>query len=167
MATIEKDITYNTDVDGLVRRIHRSIVEIVKSQSSGVSQTISYDVVRMRSYVNALRTYIEYVRSQPVLDLPETGPRAVALPSKPNIPALENESAYDFAILLDLMRDEVANSQSSRMSSNLLDHDYQRMDALMQRMDRMINEYITVIDPLDLPESSPQVPVSGPGLGGV
>lgn len=39
--TADKDMTYNTDVDGLVRRVHRSIVEIVKSQSSGVSQTIS------------------------------------------------------------------------------------------------------------------------------
>ena len=162
-----QEITYNTDVDGLVRRIHRSMVEVTKNQSSGVSQTISYDVVRMRSYVAALRGYIEYVRSQPLLDLPETGPRAVPLPDKPKLVPMENESAYDFVVLLDLMRDEIANSQSSRMSSNIIDHDYQRMTALLARMDRMITDYITVVDPLDLPESSPMVAITGPGLTGV
>lgn len=162
-----KEITYNTDVDGLVRRIHRSMVEVMKNQSSGVSQTISYDVTRMRSYVAALRSYIDYVRSQPLLDLPETGPRAVPLPEKPKLLPLENESAYDFVVLLDLMRDEIANSQSSRMSSNIIDHDFNRMSAMLARMDRMITDYITVVDPLDLPESSPMVSVSGPGLGGV
>ena len=64
--------TANTDVYGLVRRINRFIVEIMKAQSSGVSQTISFDVARARSYLGAVVAYHDWVVAQPLLDLPET-----------------------------------------------------------------------------------------------
>lgn len=168
MATSTQDnVTYNTDIDGLIRRIDRAIVEVVKSQSSGVSQTISFDVVRTRSYIAGIRAYIEYIVAQPTMDLPETGPRAVQLPNKPTIPLMENESLRDMATMLDLMRDEMSASQSSRLSSNLISHDLVRATSYLLRMDKFLTDYITVIDPLDLPESSPMSPITGAGIGGV
>jgi len=159
--------TYNTDVYGVVRRINRFIVEIVKSQSSGVSQTISFDVARARTYINAIRTYVAWVCAQPMLDLPETGPTAVDLPNPPTIPLFENESMFDLATLFSLARDEIANSQSSRLSSNLIGFDRIRLDAILDKADGFLSSYVTVIDPLDQPETSPMTAVTGPGLKGV
>jgi hypothetical protein len=159
--------TYNTDVYGLVRRINRFIEEVVKSQSSGVSKTSTFDVARMRSYIAAMRAYMNWVTTQPELDLPETGPRPTALPPSPVIPLIENESLYDVAVLFELARDELAHSQSSRMSSNLIGFDASRFTAILDKADKFIDEYVTLVDPLDLPETSPSKEVTGKGLLGV
>jgi hypothetical protein len=162
-----KNGTYNCDIDGLCRRINRAIVEMTKSQSGGVSLSISFDVIRWRSYIAGLSTYVDYVTSQPQLDLPETHPLPVTLPTPPVIPQMENESAYDMAVLFDTMREEMSNSQSSRMPSGLLSHDEVRVRSYIARANNFINQYITVIDPLDLPDSSPMAPNPTPGQKGV
>jgi hypothetical protein len=121
----------------------------------------------MSSYTNAIRSYVAWVVSVPLLDLPETGPRPVTLPTPPVIPAMENESMYDVAVLMELARDELTNSQSSRMSSNLMDFDRKRLIAVVDKIDNFISSYIATVTPLDLPESSPMTEVTGSGLGGV
>ncbi len=167
MANSTAGQTYNTDVFGFVRRMNRFIEEVVKSQSSGVSKTSTFDVGRAKSYITALRGYLSWVTGQPELDLPETGPRAVALPVNPTIPAMENESLYDLAILFELARDELSHSQSSRLSSNLINFDAARLTAILDKADAFIDNYVLVIDPLDLPETSPQTSMTGPGRTGV
>ena len=72
-------LTYNTDIYGLYRRLNRSIEEIVKSVSSGVSQTNAFDVNRAKANIGAVRSYTDWVVSQPALDLPETAPQTMAL----------------------------------------------------------------------------------------
>jgi hypothetical protein len=161
------NITYNTDIDGLVRRINRFITEIFLAQSSGLSKTAAFDVTRMSSYTKAIRQYVSWVVSVPLLDLPETGPRPITLGANPVVPAMENESMYDVAILLELARDELINSQSSRMSSNLIKFDQNRLTAILDKVDNFIAGFISTVDPLDLPESSPMTEVTGSGLGGV
>jgi len=161
------NITYNTDIDGLVRRINRFITEIFLAQSSGLSKTAAFDVARMQSYTKAIRQYVAWVVQMPLLDLPETGPRSINLPANPVVPMMENESMYDVAILIELARDELIASQSSRMSSNLIKFDQARLTAILDKVDAFIVGYISTIDPLDLPESSPMSEVTGPGLGGV
>ena len=167
MANSTAGQTYNTDVFGFVRRMNRFIEEIVKSQSSGVSKTSTFDVGRAQSYISALRGYLAWVTGQPELDLPETGPRSVALPANPTIPTMENESLYDLAILFELARDELSNSQSLRLSSNLIGFDANRLTAILDKADAFISNYVLVIDPLDLPETSPQAAMTGPGRTGV
>lgn len=164
MATV--NITYNTDVYGLVRRINRFIMEVVKSQSSGVSKTSTFDVARMRSYIAAMRAYLTWVTTQPELDLPETGPRPTELPVSPVIPMIENESLYDVATLFELARDELAASQSSRMSSNLIAFDATRFVAILDKAEKFIDDYVVLVDPLDLPETSPAQAMQGKGLLG-
>ena len=159
--------TYNTDIFGLVRRINRFIVEMSKSQSSGVSKTLSFDVTRATSYITAVRVYLDWVTAQPELDLPETGPTSISLPVSPTIPEMENESTYDLCILLELARDELANSQSSRLSSNLIAFDASRLIAILDKADNFIASYVLIVDPLDQPETSPSHPMTGPGRGGV
>lgn len=159
--------TYNTDIFGLVRRINRFILEMAHSQSSGVSRTISFDVVRAKSYIKAVRVYLAWVVAQPEIDLPETGPTSVPLPPNPALPLMENESTYDLCVLMELARDELANSQSSRLSSNLLEFDSFRLKAILDKADAFIVNYVTAVDPLDQPETSPMVPMTGPGRVGV
>lgn len=166
MATTNQQV-YNCDVDGLARRINRNIVEIIKSQSGGVSLTVSFDVVRWGSYLNAVEAYLDYVVSQPQIDLPETHPLPVTLLPAPTIPMMENESAYDLAQLFDTMREEVVNSQSARMPSGLISHDELRLRSYISRGKKFLTDYITLVDPLDLPESSPMAPMTGAGQKGV
>lgn len=168
MATApNKAVTYNSDVRGIVRRINRFIQEIYLSQSSGVSKSSTFDVARSVSYISAVRSYVQWVVGQPELDLPETGPLAIDLPVNPVIPDMENESLYDLAAMLETARNELASSQSSRMSSNLIQFDQLRLEAILDKADLFITSYIQVVDPLDLPESSPQTLVTGPGKTGV
>ena len=114
-----------------------------------------------------MRAYLLWVTSQPELDLPETGPRPTELPVSPVIPMIENESLYDVATLFELARDELAHSQSSRMSSNLIGFDAARFTAILDKADKFIDEYVVLVDPLDLPETSPAQEMQSKGLVGV
>ena len=103
-----------------------------------------------------MRSYTDWVVSQPALDLPETAPQTMALsPASPAIPFIENESLFDLATLLSLARDELIGSQSARMPANLISFDENRLRAVLLKADSLIDTYITKVDPLDLPESSP------------
>jgi hypothetical protein len=158
--------TYNIDVHSIVRRYNRILMEILKSQSSGISQTMPFDVTRVTSYVGAMNNFIDFVVGQPLLDCPETGPTEIALPANPAIPYIENESGYDLMQLIQIARDEIANSQSSRIPTNLVSFDYDRQKSYLQKITNLL-AYIAGSEPLDLPESSPMVVMSGSGNQGV
>ena len=158
--------TANTDVDGFVRRANRYIMEVAKAQSSGISGTMSFDVARAKTYTAAMRKYINYITAQPVLDLPETGPTEIDLPPKVVVPRMENDSSYDLCALFKLAVDEISDSQSSRIPTNLLPFDKLRILAILDRADNFIDTFIVIVDPLDVPETSPSVPSTGPGLRG-
>lgn len=158
--------TYNTDVHSIVRRYNRMIVELVKAQSSGVSFTNPFDVARLTSYVQSMSNYQAFITSQPLLDCPETGPTEMPLPVNPVVPTIENESLADAIALIEIARDEIANSQSGRMPTNLMAFDYERQQAYLAKIMKLL-DYIAASEPLDLPESSPMMEVSGPGLTGV
>ena len=158
--------TMNIDVHSIVRRYNRMLVEIAKSQSSGISQVMPFDVVRITSYVTAMRAQLDFIVAQPLLDCPETGPMEMPLPPLPQVTPIENESAYDLMTLLEVARDEIANSQSSRIPSNLVKFDYDRQVAYLSKVMNLV-AYINANEPLDFPESSPMVQMSGPGNRGV
>jgi hypothetical protein len=80
---------------------------------------------------------------------------------------MENESMFDLCALFEIARDELANSQSSRLSSNLLVVDKNRLTAVLDKASAFIASYVTVVDPLDQPETSPMTAVTGPGRQGV
>lgn len=158
--------TYNIDVHSIVRRYNRILEEIARSQSSGVSFTNPFDVNRIASYVVAMRNFQNFVVAQPLLDCPETGPTEIALPENPRMPVLENESMMDVINLVEIARDEVANSQSARMPTNLLKFDKDRQDSYLGKIEQLMM-YIASSEPLDLPESSPMQDVTGSGRQGV
>lgn len=159
--------TYNHDVAGVHQRLNRFIEEMLKSASSSLSEFSEFDVVRLKTYLNAIRTYHKWVTAQPQLDLPETTPRKYDLKTNPVIPDLENESVKDVIRMLELGRDELVASQSSRKPSGMVTFDSARLEALIDKVDNFIADYIEVATPLDLPESSPQTAITGHGKNSI
>ncbi len=157
----------NHDILFIYDMLNRYVVEMTHSQSNGVSGMIEHDRVRMNSYLQALRIKKNWVVSQPILDLPETHPRPWELEPIPPVENLESEVVNQFIRLLEALRTEMINSQSARLASTLLPADATRFDAVIEKMQTFMDDYVVVATPLDLPESSPMQNLSGPGLGGV
>lgn len=153
----------NNEVLGYRDKLNRYIEELIFSQSSNGSEFLSYDLVRLKSYVSALRFYLDYMKNVPLQDLPETNPREYGLRQDPEIKEVENEMVNHLVRLFELCRDEMDKSQSARRSSGLLVFDYDRAHQYLDRVDQYIADYIEQATPLDLPESSPRAAIQGPG----
>lgn len=160
-------VVNNHDIAGLHARINRFIEEVKYSESSGGSQVTSFDQTRLATYLNAVDGYREWAIGRPPLDCPETHPRAIELGANPEIVDLENESCNDVIRLLTIGRDELTNSQSARLSSNLTPFDNARLVSIIQKIRLFLSDYIAKVTPLDLPESTPQAEQSGPGRTGI
>ena len=167
MADPIKNIVYNHDVAGLHRRMNRFIGEMAACASTNLSQMSEYDQTRLRTYLEAVRTYVNWVIGQPQLDLPETSPRQYMLEANPVVPLVENEAIIDIIRMMELARDEVTDGQSARMSSGLISFDVSRVGAVVNKIEAFLDTYVSVITPLDLPESSPARAVTAPGRTGV
>jgi len=157
----------NHDIAGLHARINRFIEEVHKSVSSGTSQVNKFDQDRLATYLNAIDTYHAWVIGQPQLDLPETHPQSIELEANPATPDAENENANDVIRLLAITRDELVNSQSARDAAGLNKYDSARLTAVISKVRAFLNDYISKVTPLDLPESSPQSAQTGPGRTGI
>lgn len=157
----------NHDVAGLYSRINRFIEELIKSVSSGTSQVNAFDATRIKSYLNAIEVYTDWVLAQPQLDLPETHPRKIVLAESPAVSQVENESLNDLIRLFEILRDEIVNSQSARDGAGLNKFDSERLKSIVEKAKNFISSYVEGVSPLDLPESSPVRAGSGPGRTGI
>lgn len=158
---------YNHDIAGLYNRLNRFMEEIYKSVSSSGSQMNTFDQDRLAKYLAAITAYMGWIVSQPQLDLPETHPREIMLKAGPVITDVENESVNDVLRMICIARDELVNSQSARVPAGLIKFDSSRLTAMVTKVEAFLKTYIQIIDPLDLPESSPAVGMSGSGKVGV
>lgn len=163
----EKRIVYNSDVAGLHRRINRFIVEMAKSASNQSSLMSEFDQNRLSSYLSAIRSYVGWIVAQPQLDLPETSPKEYALDADPEVPVVENEAIVDILRMLEVAREEMVNGQSARMPCGLIKFDVARLDAIISKLESFLQNYVSVVTPLDLPESSPSRPIQSKGATGV
>jgi len=157
----------NHDVAGLCRRVNHFIVELQKSVSGGVSDVNQFDQARLQKYLDAVRAYRDWVVAQPHLDLPETHPRPVEIGPDPVTPDIENEAVRDVVYLLELCRDELVNSQSARNPAGFISFDDQRAMSLVDKCQHFLDDYIKLVQPIDMPESTPSQPLTGSGLMGV
>ncbi len=148
-------ITYNHDVAGLVQRWNQFIEEVWKAASNGVSQMSQFDQDRLGSMLDAIDAYQVWVVSQPQLDLPETTPRPITLDDFPDVTSVENEEINDITRMMILGRDELINSQSSRMPSGLIKYDAARSTSYVAKIRNFLATYVAKTTPLDLPASSP------------
>ncbi len=162
MATV-----YNHDIAGVCRRINHFIVELQFSVSGGVSEMNMFDQERLQTYLTALRTLRSWIVGQPQLDLPKTHPREIETGPNPVTDDIENESVRDVIYMMELCRDELVSSPSSRMPAGFNVFDDTRAMAMIDKIQNFLDDYIKVITPLDFPESTPVQPLTGPGATGV
>lgn len=161
MATI-----FNHDIAGLVQRLDRFQVELNHSVSGGSSEFNPFDGGRITSYLTAFTVYLDWVVAQPQLDLPESHPRAIDMADETKPAQVENESVNDIARLLSILRDELVNSQSARKPAGVIDFDEKRCRAVVVKIETFLSEFVGVVSPLDLPESSPRIALSPAGKRG-
>lgn len=161
--------TYNHDVAGILRRVHRFMYELYKSVSAGGAFVNQFDQARWNQYLDAIDIYVDHVVAQPQLDIPESHPRKIEVVLLPDeeIRNVENESLIDGMYYLKLLCVEVADSQSSRMGAGLLSFDEARIRALVSKGRNLLQQYVAQVQPLDLPESSPAREMSGQGQRGI
>jgi hypothetical protein len=159
-------IVYNHDIVGIYDRFNRAIFETLHSASSGVTGYSESDLKRQEQYTGDLDSFHEHVVNEPKLDLVETHPKSFTLREPPVVTHVENPASNDLVRLYVIARDELINSQSSRLASNLIEFDSERLKDNTQKIKNLI-EYIKDVQPIDLPESSPKEPLKGKGRTGV
>lgn len=159
--------TLNTDVVGLNERYIRFLLEIMKCASANTSAVKSADIGRLKSYLSSMRSYLDHVASEPEMDLPETNPKVYELRALPALDSIENESLSDCCRLIELCREEIVNSQTARLASGIIHFDKIRQEKIIEKAERFIKDYIEVVTPLDLPETSPMEPTTPKGQLGI
>lgn len=158
---------FNDDVAGIFRRINKFIEEAQKCASSNVSDINEFDKVRFLAYLKSLTAYVDWVVDQPLLDLPETHPKLLELEEIPVVLLAENLMIRDLVRLFERARDEVINSQSARNATGLISFDETRVRAVVEKATKYIENYVTKVTPIDLPESSPKNVSTGAGRTGI
>lgn len=148
-------IVKNADIAGLVNRTLGFRKEMIEAQSAGMPSFRAQDIVRLKSYINSLKSYKAWVIGQPALDLPKTHPRGieVALPPAALV-NVENQDIVDIVIMLDSSLVELANGQSADLATGLEIYDAARYDAIIAKIEKFLSEYVEVATPLDMPESA-------------
>lgn len=155
---------YNHDITGLVARLDRFYTELLKSVSSGTSELNQFDLKRTEDALAALVGYTNFLEAEPQLDLPESHQiLAWEVPDAPEKKVVESEIVNDILRLYSVLRLEMINSQSARKAAGLIKFDSARIRSIYAKLTDYLNKYVKTLTPLDLPESSPQAEMSGPG----
>jgi hypothetical protein len=159
--------TRNLDIASLIRRLDRSLVEVTKSQSSAVSGTLPFDFTRLESAIKMLKSFKAFAEGLPYMDTPETTPIVIDVVCYGTVPAIENDSGWDMAQLIDTAILELAHSQSSNIGNGFLPpHDGKRFDDYIARLEKLI-AHSKGVEPVDYPESSPRADSTGQGVVGI
>lgn len=158
---------YNHDIASLIERLRDFRFELIKSVSSGLSEFNQFDKDRVYSYLNAIDQFHAYVSAAPQLDLPESSPREIELPDMvPPIPT-ENHDIKYIARMFDVIEIEMANCQSARKPMGLMSFDSMRLTANVSKIKDYLDNFVSVVTPLDRPESAPEIAMTGDGRKGV
>ena len=94
-------------------------------------------------------------------------PRVFEVSEPPEDVIVESEIINDLLRVMSVTRSEIVDSQSARKGAGLISFDEARARALLTKMKNYLDNYVAAVTPLDLPESSPQMEMSGPGNTGV
>ncbi len=158
---------YNHDVANLGHMVAKYAYEMYKARSNAVNDMSSFDVERFYQYTRSIRAYQAWIMAQPQLDLPEWTPTVEEVADWPEFETVENDSINTMIKLAHVCWFELVNSQSARVSTGMVSFDDNRFNAIVDKMEAFMKDYVENILPIDLPESTPSVVVSGVGRRGV
>lgn len=148
-------ICYNLNIASVVNRLNRFMDELLHSQSANTNDYNEHDVARTKEYLSALTTLIDWVVSQPVLDLPKTTPQEIELGPFTEIQQVQNEMVADMVLYMQTFRDEAVSAQSVRQSTGFMTQDENRFRSIILAMNQYIDNYVASHNPMDMPESTP------------
>jgi len=156
-------LVQNMDIAGLIRRVRRMREEIRKCVSASLMHTTDRDQERIGTYLDSLDAYFDWMVAQPQQDFVEWHPTDIDLGEAPmdNLP--ENEALADMTQQFFALEEELAYSASSRMHTSIMEHDERRFREITQKIRDFLEQYISSIQPLDMPESSPRREMTGKG----
>lgn len=157
MPTVRLTELNNFHVLGMVDRINQFVVELRDGQSRSVQDFHPKDETRLESYISSIRDYKTWVMDQEWLDLPKSSDRFYPTPENPVVvyDEIDNLEVRDCLRVIELTRDElIYGSESARRSSGFAPADAERVDALVNHLENFLKNYIQVVTPLDLPETS-------------
>lgn len=157
---------YNHNIKSMVEEIDRYIIELSRSTSANLGDFKAYDMIRTRSYLNALKSYHGYVIGLPELDTPESSPHLLATIDPKAPEPVENSLINELVALLVMLQLELVNATSARDHFGLSEPDSIRFLNVMARIELFISEVIEKVIPLDLPKSSPRSEVAPAGRRG-
>lgn len=149
------------DIAFLVKRSRVLREEMKKAVSNNTNFISGPDRIRIDSYFKALTDFKAWIVAQPFMDLPKTSPREYDLGESPIVPELENLDAMVILELMKTLEEEIAYSQSSRMTSGMIDQDSTRWDLNVLKIEKFLLEYVDKNSPLDRPDSAYSNPVVG------
>lgn len=159
--------TYNIDINSISNRICRFTEEIQGFQSGNGGEMHPEDLIRLKSYLTGIRTFVTTVQQLERMDYVETNADLEPLRAMPSKVDMENESMNDINVLLRRAHSELTHSASSRQSSKLNKYDEKRLMTSIARAEALIKDYIEVVTPLDMPNSSPRTAAVGEGKTGI
>jgi len=151
--------TLNMDLASLVRYIDRYILELANSTSSGTTDWRDADINRLKAYLEAIKMRKQAIFEQPQLDCPKTNRVAYVINDCPVIPAMDNDNVRDVCEILVMIREELAQAPGSvNIPNGLAAPDAARFDVYIQKLEQYISTFLEPVEPIDLPETSPQAP---------
>lgn len=144
----------NLHIAGLMNRIVLFRHEIDNSVSKKVHSYREPDIVRLKSYLGALKTYHDHVMSQDPLDLPHWHDRLIEAKDLPAPIETENPSLLDVIFLLEAMYIELSKSQSNDLATGLVIFDSERFVKQFNNLVAFVDNYVLASTPLDMPENA-------------
>lgn len=156
-------VVQNMDVAGLIRRIRRFKQEIHKCNSAGLMFVTEKDLERIQSYFDSLNVYFDWMMSQPMQDFVKWHPTDIDLGVAPTLEAIENEALWDLLVMFEGLEVEVGLSGSAGMHTSMQVPDETRFREIIEKMGNFLTDYISEVQPLDVPESSPKAQLAGKG----
>ena len=155
--------TYNFWLQSMDVDCARYVNEMAHMGSADVSGMDEFDLERIRSYIEAMKTKRNFVEADPHRDLVETKGDTYDLLPITVLPKMEDRAMYDMCHQLNTMRQELRRSASTRMNDGLNTFDAKRWDGNMARLENYLDNYVLESTPLDTPLTSPIEQTTGVG----
>lgn len=158
--------TINIELWYAYAKMNRWIIEVNRCNSANGNNVYAPDLIRWKTYVSEWRAMIGMIAKIGDMDVPKTGSVFLQLRPPPQIQYVENDQVNLFVQWLEVARDELLNSESSRRISGMAEPDVKRQAEYWTHAEEII-AYIEATQPRDLTESAPREAAVDPSLTGV
>lgn len=168
----------NPDIATFAEMADQRLVEILKSASGALDDYTMPDKTRLGNFVEELRAFKAWFMLKPEPDRPNQHPEQIGIDYQSNQESFEDPVTQETVLLIQKPENMAARAAAQQMreiiASTVLGasrfrpggmnaHDSLRVDTELDRLESLLNEYISKLLPVDLPETNPSAPLTGHG----